>query len=136
MPNGTRFLIVSLESEHYAIPIARLLEITVARTIQKDPKLTGAFEGKMEFRGAWIPILNIKKFLKLASQSGTTLLVVKCGSGMLGLLVDAVEDIVDTAQRPIPLPGGIMDPSCKCYGGILRYKDKLALLLNEEGFLT
>jgi chemotaxis signal transduction protein len=135
MDAGTRFLILLLDGESYAIPIARLLEITVARAIQRDAKHSELFEGTVEFRGAWIPVLNIKKIFKLPGAPGTTLLVVKSGKGAIGILVDAVTDILDTEQRPIPLPTGVTKPGLRYYSGILRHKEKLVLLLNQDGLL-
>ena len=135
MDEGTRFLILSLDGEAYAVPISRLLEITVPRNIQKDPNLTGLFEGKFEFRGKMIPVLNIKKILNLPGAAGTTLLVIKGGKGTLGVLVDAVTEILDTDQRPVPLPQGVINPGMHYYSGILRHKDSLVLLLNGDGLL-
>jgi chemotaxis signal transduction protein len=135
MDAGTRFLILLLDGESYAIPIARLLEITVARAIQRDPSLSEVFEGKVDFRGAWIPVLNIKKIFKLPGVTGTTLLVVKSGKSVLGILVDAVADILDTEQKPVPLPKGVINPGLRYYKGILRHKEKLVLLLNQDGLL-
>lgn len=135
MDESIRFLILSLEGESYAIPITRLLEITAPHDIQKDAKLTEMFEGKFEFRGRWIPVLNIKKIFKLQGKPGSSLLVVKSSKGVLGVLVDAVIEILDTGQRPTALPAGVMNPSLKYYSGILRHKDGLVLLLNEDGLL-
>ena len=135
MDEGTRFLILSLESQTYAIPITRLLEITVPQNIQQDPNLTELFEGKIEFRGQLIPVLNIKKIFKLPGIPGKTLLVVKSGKGTLGILVDAVTEILDTEQKPVPVPPGVVNPSFQYYNGILRHKDDLVLLLNEDGLL-
>lgn len=135
MNEGTRFLILSLANENYALPITRLMEITVPRDIQKDPNLTELFEGKFEFRGTLIPVLNIKKVLKISGKPGTTLLVVKGAKGLLGLLVDAVIEILDTEQKPAPLPAGVINPSQRYYNGVLRYKKELVLLLNEDGLL-
>jgi purine-binding chemotaxis protein CheW len=135
MDKGTRFLIVSLEGESYAMPIARLLEIAVPRAIKKDANLTEVFEGKFEFRGKWIPVLNIKKILRLPAKPGTALLVINSAKGVLGMLVDAVTEIIDTAQKPAPVPKGVMNPTLQYFGGILRYRDDLILLLNEDGLL-
>jgi chemotaxis signal transduction protein len=134
MTEGKRFLIFSLEGENYAIPITGLLEITAARNIQKDASLTG-FEGKFEFRGSWVPVLNINTFFRRSSRPGTTLLVVKGKKRLYGILVDAVMDILDTEQKLIPLPKGLVDPRLRCYVGVLRYKESLVLLLNEDGLL-
>jgi chemotaxis signal transduction protein len=135
MDEGTRFLILSLAGESYAIPVTRLLEITVPHGIQKDPNLTEVFEGKFGFRGKWIPVLNTKKILKLPGGSGAALLVVKSGKGTLGILADGVMEILDTEQKPAPMPKGVMNPSLRYYSGILRHKGELILLLNEDGLL-
>ncbi len=135
MDLGTRFLILSVEGENYAIPIIRLLEITVPRGIQRDAKLTEMFEGKFEFRGKWIPVLNIKKIFKIPGKPGSALLVIKGSKGVLGILVDAVTEIIDAEQKPVPVPRGVMNPTLQYYGGILRHKDSLILLLNEDGLL-
>lgn len=135
MNEGTRFLILSLEGENYAIPITRLLEITVPRNMQKDSNLTAVFEGKFEYRGKLIPVLNIKKVFKLPGAPGMTLLVVKSSKGTLGILVDAVMEILDTEQKPVLMPKGVVNPSLRYYSGILRHKETLVLLLNEDGLL-
>jgi chemotaxis signal transduction protein len=59
MAEDKRFLTVSLEGKNYAIPVTKLLEITVARNIQQDPNMTELFERPFDFRGALIPVLNI-----------------------------------------------------------------------------
>ncbi len=135
MAEGTRYLILSLQGEGYAIPISRLLEITVPRDIQKDKSLSEVFEGKCEYRGRLVPVLNLKKIFNLQGNKGTALLMVQSAKGTLGLLVDEVTEIFDTAQKPAPVPAGILNPSMRYYGGILRYRDSLVLLLNEDGLL-
>ena len=135
MDKGTRFLIVSLGGESYAMPITRLLEIAVSKAIKKDANLTEVFEGKFEFRGKWIPVLNIKKIFRLPGKPGTALLVLNSAKGVLGMLVDAVTEILDKAQKPAPVPKGVMNPTLQYFGGILRYRDDLILLLNEDGLL-
>jgi purine-binding chemotaxis protein CheW len=135
MDEGTRFLILSLAGEEYAIAITRLLEITASRQLQKDPNLTEMFEGKFEYRGKLIPVLNIKKVFKLSGPPGVTLLVVKSGKGMIGILVDGVTEILDTDQKPVPMPKGVVNPTLQYYNGILRHKENLVLLLNEDGLM-
>ncbi len=135
MDEGTRFLILSLEGESYAFPITRLLEISIPRDIRKDANLTEMFEGKFEFRGKWIPVVNVKKLFKLPGKPGTALLIVKGAKGVLGMLVDAVTEIIDTMQKPVPMPRGVMNPTLHYFGGIIRHRDDLILLLNEDGLL-
>ncbi len=135
MAEGTRYLILSLLGEDYAMPITRLLEITVPRGIQKDKNLTEVFEGKFEFRGKSLPVLNLKKLFKLQDGPGTALLVVQSAKGTLAILVDAVTEIFDTTQKPALMPVGILNPTMRYYSGILKHRDNLVLLLNEDGLL-
>jgi len=135
MDVGTRFLILSLGGEKYALPISKLLEITISRGIYKDAKLPEIFEGKLEYRGQWIPALDIKKVFKIAGNAGTNLLVVKTIKGVLGVLVDDVMEILDTDLTPAPMPQGVVNPGLRYYSGVLRYKEELVLLLNEDGLL-
>ncbi len=111
------------------------MEIAVSRDIQKDPKLSEVFEGKVEYRGKWIPVLNIKKILKFSGRSGAALLIVRGAKGMLGILVDAVIEIIDAERGPMPMPKGVLNPTLNYYSGIIRHKDGLVLLLNEDGLL-
>jgi len=135
MAEGTRYLILSLQGEGYAFPISRLLEITVPRDIQKDKSLPEMFEGKCEFRGRFVPVLDLKKIFSLPGNRGAAMLMVQSAKGTIGLLVDEVTEIFDTAQNPAPMPAGVLNPNTRYYSGILRHRDNLVLLLNEDGLL-
>jgi chemotaxis signal transduction protein len=135
MEEKTRFLIVSIEGESFAIPITSLLEITVPRNIQKDQKLSEIFEGKLDYRGKMIPVVNLKKVLKLPGNPGGGLIVVKSSKGVLGLLVDTAKELLETTQKPVPMPRGVLNPSLHYYAGILRNREDLVVLLNEDGLL-
>jgi chemotaxis signal transduction protein len=135
MDDKIRFLILSLDGEGFTIPITSLLEITVPRNIQKDQKLSEIFEGKLDYRGKMIPVVNLKKVLKLPGNPGGALIVVKNSKGVLGLLVDSAKELLETAQKPVPMPRGVLNPSLNYYAGILRNREDLVVLLNEDGLL-
>jgi purine-binding chemotaxis protein CheW len=135
MDEEKRFLILSLEGESYAIPITRLVEISAPRQIQKDPKLTEVFEGKVDYRGKWVPVINLRRVFKIQGGTSTALLIIKSAKGVLGILVDAVSEIITAEQQPAPLPQGVINPSIRYYRGILRHRDGLVLLLNEDQLL-
>jgi chemotaxis signal transduction protein len=135
MDESSRYLILSLEGGKFALPITRLVEITVPRGVQKDERLPSVFEGAFEFRGRSVPVMDLKKVFKLAGTPGPVLLVVKGARDLMGLLVDAVSEIVDQAQKPAPMPAGVMEPSQRVYAGVLRSKGELILLLNEDGLV-
>ncbi len=135
MDEEKRFLILSLEGEGYAVPITKLVEISALRQIQKDPKLTELFEGKVDYRGKWVPVINLRKIFKIQGGTSTALLIIRSTKGILGILVDAVSEIITAEQEPVPVPRGVINPSIRYYRGILRHRDNLVLLINEDGLL-
>ena len=126
---------MTLMGETFAIPITSLLEITAPRNIQKDPNLSEIFEGKCEYRGRMIPVVNLKKVLKIPGNAGASLIVTRCAKGIIGLLVDSAKELLDTREKPAPLPAGIVNPSLQYYAGVLRNGEDLVLLLNEDGLV-
>ncbi len=135
MDESKRFLILSLEGASFAIPITSLLEITIPRGIQKDQKLSEIFEGKIEYRGRLIPVVNLKRVLKLPGKPGAGLIVMKSSKGLLGLLVDSASELLETRDKPYPIPRGVLNSSLNYFAGLLKNRDDLVLLLNEEGLL-
>lgn len=135
MDEEKRFLILSLEGESYAIPITRLVEISAPRQIRKDPNLTEIFEGKTDYRGKWVPVVNLRKIFKIRNGASSALLIISTVKGVLGILVDAVSEIINAEQKPVPLPPGVINPGIRYYGGVLRHGDSLVLLLNADGLL-
>lgn len=135
MDEEKRFLILSLNGESYAISIARLVEISAPRQIQKDKNLSEFFEGKADYRGKFVPVINLRKVFKMPPEGGSALLILKSAKGPLGILVDAVSEIITADHAPSPMPAGLMNASIKYYRGILRYGEQLVLLLNEDGLL-
>lgn len=122
-----------LREETFAIPIASLLEITSSQNIRKDPNLPEIFEGTYEYRGTMIPVINMKKALKIPGAAGMALIVTQRTKGIIGLLVDGAKELLATREMPVPLPAGVVDRSLNCYAGVLRNGDDLVLLLNEDG---
>lgn len=135
MDETNRFLILSLEGDRYAISISRLIEISAPREIRKDPKLTEIFEGKTDYRGKPIPVINLRRLFKIGGGTSTALLIIKTAKGPLGIVVDSVSEIVAIDHPPIPVPKGVINPSIRYYRGILRHGDFLTLLINEDGLL-
>jgi purine-binding chemotaxis protein CheW len=132
MDEGTRYLILSLGGGSYALPISHLVEITARRDIQRDANRTGIVEGKIEYRGKLITVINLSKLFKLPDGPGGALVVIRNANGILGLLADAVTEIVNTEQRTVPLPKGIMSSSVPYYSGVLRYQNGIVLALNVD----
>jgi chemotaxis signal transduction protein len=137
MNEGKRFLILSLLGEGYALPLTSLLEIiTARRNIERDNNLGDAYEGIFRFRGAGIPVVDLKKIFRLEGPAGPVLLVLQSSRGAIGVLVDGVTEIIETDRKPVPLTEGVVPSGVRCYSGTLKHQDSLLLLLNEDGIAT
>ncbi len=135
MNESKRFLILLLERGSFAIPITSLIEIMVPRNVQKDPNLPEICEGRIEYRDTLIPVVNVKKVLKIPGRPGGSLVVMKSSKGLLGLLVDSASELLETKESPCAMPRGVLDSSLQHYAGILKNRDDLVLLLSEDGLL-
>jgi purine-binding chemotaxis protein CheW len=106
-------LAFKLGGEDYGIDIRRVQEI---RSYDKPTRIANApdfVKGVINLRGAIVPIIDMRLKLKLAQaayDSFTVVIVLNLGARAVGMVVDAVSDVVTLASeqlRAVPEPGGL-----------------------------
>jgi purine-binding chemotaxis protein CheW len=111
------FVIFSLGQEHYAIDILRAQEIRSYEAPTQIPNALPFIKGVINLRGVIVPIFDLR--LKFALEwagydDSTVVIVVNVADRTLGLVVDAVSDVlqIDSAdRRPAPEFSGCADTS-------------------------
>ena len=95
--------------EEYVIDLRRIREILQPLPITPVPRAPDSFEGVMHLRGEVIPVVDVRKRLGLVGvRSRPKVLVVNVAGRVLGLMVDAVSEVVRiprSAIGPPPLLG-------------------------------
>jgi purine-binding chemotaxis protein CheW len=135
----SQFLTFTLDAEQYGIEILKVQEIKGYSAVTPIPNAPPYIKGVMNLRGIVVPVVDLRAKFSLqtiAYGKFTVIIVVTVGSKVMGLLVDAVSDVLDVPAsqiRPAPDLGARTDT--RFIGGIANVGDKMAVLLDIERLL-
>jgi len=105
---GGEFLSFTLGAEHYGVDILKVQEIRGYDAVTRVPDAPDYIKGVINLRGIVLPIIDLGARFGLATAEPTArhvIMVAHIGSRLVGLLVDAVSDIVqltDSTIQPTP----------------------------------
>ncbi len=103
-----QYLTFQLDSEQYGVPIESVREINRVGEITPVPKTPGYVKGVMNLRGKIIPVVNLRVKFGMKEQAytrDTCIIVIDAAIGQLGMIVDAVKEVVDLPENQIePAP--------------------------------
>ncbi len=94
----------------YAIDLRRIREIVQPLPITAVPRAPEYVDGVMDLRGEVIPVVDVRKRLGLTPREGgrAKVLVVNVAGRILGLLVDAVCEVVRLPRSAIGPPPSLL----------------------------
>ncbi len=102
-----------LGREHYGVPVLKVREIIRLCDITPVPQMPEYIKGVLNLRGKIIPVADLRIKFRLASVANTDLTCIIVmqvnlpdkSSSLMGLIVDAVEEVVNLAPADIePTP--------------------------------
>jgi len=102
------FLAFKLGAEEYGIDILRVQEIRSYETPTRIANAPSFIKGVVNLRGVIVPIVDMRLKFNLESasyDSFTVVIVLNIGSRIVGMVVDAVSDVITLTQeqlRPVP----------------------------------
>lgn len=105
--SGGQFLTFTLGAEVFGLEILRVQEIKGHTAIAPLPNAPAHVKGLMNLRGAVIPILDLRcKFGMPAAEytKFSVIIVVTLGPKVVGLIVDAVSEVIDLKAADIAPP--------------------------------
>lgn len=106
---GGKYLTFQLGDESYAIPVLKVREIIRLTRIRSVPGLPGHVRGVINLRGRIIPVMDLRVRFGLGSAEATeqncivvAQVTTQQGKALaMGLIVDAVEEVVNIAAADI-----------------------------------
>lgn len=138
-----QFVVFQLDDQEYGIDIMQVYEINRLKeiAISPIPKTPRFVEGIINLRGEVVPVVDLRKKLELQEKSvdkKSRILIIKVEKKMIGLLVDAVKEVIDILENDIAAPPEeVTDISTRYLTGVAKIEKKLVLLLNvNEIILT
>ena len=103
---------LELAGEEYALGIQAVQEIVPLQPITSVPDAQAWVQGVTNLRGRVIPVIDLRQRLGLAlgAPSKETRIVVTAGpAGMIGLVVDAVSEVIQlSAEKVEPLGAAVL----------------------------
>ncbi len=134
--DGNQFLTFRLADEEYGLEILRVREIKGYTKVTPLPNTPPEIKGVMNLRGTVVPIVDLRTRFGLCETEYnrfTVIIVVTIGTKVVGLVVDAVSDVLNVdAREMVPTPdlGSGVDTSFMT--GIARAGERLITLLNLD----
>lgn len=131
-----QFLTFTLQDEEYGIDILRVQEIKGFSKIRPIPNAPDYIKGVMNLRGTVVPVIDLRARFGMAEaeyNQFTVIIVVSVGSKVVGLVVDAVSDVLSITKDQIeetPEVAGDLDTTF--FHGMGKVGEKLVLLLNID----
>lgn len=134
--DGNQFLTFQLQDEEYGIEILRVQEIKGFSQIAPIPNSPRYIKRVMSLRNAVVPIVDLRAKFNLPEleyNRFTVVIVVTVGPKVMGLVVDAVSDVLNVSANEMeatPDLGKGVDPSFTT--GIVKTGKRLITLLNID----
>ncbi|MEO1528054.1 MAG: chemotaxis protein CheW [Planctomycetota bacterium] len=134
--DGSQFLTFELWEEEFGIEILRVQEIKGISRITPIPNMPSYIQGVMNLRGTVVPIVDLRaKFgmPEIEYNQFTVIIVVTIGDKVMGLVVDAVSDVLNVSDENIEgAPELGSDADTSFMRGIAKSGDRLITLLNMD----
>ncbi|WP_010251419.1 chemotaxis protein CheW [Acetivibrio cellulolyticus] len=129
-----QYVIFKLNDEHFAVEIARVLEIILTQTVFKVPNAPEFIDGLINLRGKVYTLFNLRKKFNLPpsniNDEDSKVLIVNVNSMYIGMSVDSVDEIIQFEDDAIESTPAHLDK--KYISGVAKVNDKLILLLDLE----
>ena len=139
MAHDVQLVIFKLANEDYGLPISKVQEINRMIAITKLPNTPDFMEGIINLRGRVIPVLDLRKRFGFGAQEktdDTRIMVTDIAGQTVGLIVDAVHEVVKIPGNCIepPPPSFVLD--AQFVQGIGKLENRLVIMLDIDRIIT
>lgn len=132
-------VIFRLADEYYALDIQAVQEIVRMQNITSIPGADHWVEGITNLRGRVVPVIDLRRRCGVPAAEHTNetrIVVVSTSNGMVGLIVDAVSEVMRIPGEQVEVPSGIVNvPENNYLRGIAKLEDRLVSLMDLDGLL-
>jgi len=138
--NALKVLVFNIKNESYAANIMEIERILGYQEPTEVPDVPQFVEGVINYEGSILPVISISKkfgFTNSNINGETKIIVVKQHKNKIGILVDAVSEVMDIDTSVIEEPPEIISGISKRYlKGLIKHNDRIVILLNLSAILT
>lgn len=131
-----QFLTFTVEREEYGVDIMTVREIKGWTETTRLPNAPEFMRGVMNLRGLIIPIFDLRTRFNRGLTEATpkhVVIILAVGERNIGILVDAVSDILDASADQIkPAPTADTQVDAAFISGLISLEDRMVVLLDVE----
>lgn len=131
-----QLVVMRLGGEDYGLGIISVQEIIRMQNITKVPQAPPYVEGIINLRGSVIPVIDLRARFNLAASENsadTRIVVVEVEGNTVGLVVDAVTEVITVESKAIEPVGNLAGASATSdLRGIVNLPEKLIILISLE----
>lgn len=135
-----QYLTFVLGAETYGVDILAVQEIKGAAAITPIPNTPPFVRGVMNLRGAILPVVDLRSKFGMPPASEdvfTVIVVMTVGTRTIGVLVDAVSDVLGIPAAAVqPPPDFGANDAIRCVSGVAMAGDRMVLVLDIERVLA
>lgn len=129
-----QYLTFQIKREFYGLPIETVREINRVGDITPVPDTSPFVRGAMNLRGKIIPVVCLRSKFMMEEQSytrDTCIIVIDAEIGQVGMIVDAVRDVVSLTDAQIVVaPSSGNSKSLGFVTGMGKLDNKIVILLD------
>jgi purine-binding chemotaxis protein CheW len=135
-----QFLTFLLDEQEYGLEIFKIREIRGYAPVTPIPNVPPHVRGVMNLRGTVLPVIDLRMKFNLPAveySKFTVIVIATVADKTVGLLVDAVSDVLMVANdaiREAPDFGSAVDT--RFINGVFQSREHLTVALNLEELLT
>lgn len=135
---STQLLVFDLGTHRYALRAEHVREVVRAVLIAALPKAPAIVEGIINYRGAVVPVLDIRQRFRVGPaplDPTQHFVVAQAGARLVALRVDRAIDLV-TVPEAVIRPAAEAVPGAEYVAGIAQLPDGLLVIHDLERFLA
>lgn len=131
-----QYLTFTVSGEEYGVDIMTVREIKGWTETTRLPNSQEFMRGVMNLRGLIIPIFDLRSRFNMGVTNATqkhVVIILAIGSRNIGILVDAVSDILDVNSENIkPAPATDAQSGADYIGGLISLQERMVVLLDVQ----
>ncbi|MGO0121819.1 chemotaxis protein CheW [Desulfothermobacter acidiphilus] len=134
-----QLVIFRLADQTYGVDVGSVVEIIRMESVTRVPRAPEFVEGVINLRGRIIPVIDLRRRFGLPlkeSDRSTRIVIVEMGGMMVGMIVDAVLEVLRVpAEKVEPPPAVVSGVDVAYLRGIALWQEDMIILLDLEKVL-
>lgn len=130
----TQLVVFQLGYELYGADISVVREVSPVQRVTRVPRTPKYIEGVTNLRGRVIPVVDLRRRLGLtvsAATKSTRIAVAELEGGQVGMIVDAVQEVLRVPQSSIEPPSQLLSKvDAEYVSGVAKVDGRLIILLD------